>query len=491
MRHFFSTLYGKISAVFLVLILGLGLVQIWFSVQASMNFVRETDQQLNRHLARDLANEFRPFLEDSLDSAGIEHTIHTLMVMNPRVEIYLLDDHGKVLAFFADPRKKIKLDYVDLEPVYHFLSNADNMPLLGDDPRQVHRQKPFSAAPIKIGGEVDGYLYVILGGEQYDTASEMIKDSYIFRTTAVSLLLALGFTGIVGLIAFAFLTRRFRKMIESVKKFAQGNYQHRIEVRSQDEIGQLATAFNQMADTIVDNMETLRRNDQLRRELVANVSHDLRSPLASIQGYLETILMKEGGLSTSERRNYLQTILDNTIMLNRLVGELFELSKYDAKQIEPKPEPFSLAELTQDVVMKFMPAAREHKIDLRADLPRNLPMVRADIGMIERALSNLIENALCYTTAGGTVQVSLAQTQERVGVKVSDTGCGIPKDELPRVFDRFYRVEKSRGRNSGGTGLGLAIAKKILDLHDNTITVDSVLDKGTTFSFELNVDRRH
>lgn len=485
-KKFFHSLYGKISAIFLILLLTLGVIHIWVSVNSSMNFMRESDQVLNKNLAGDLANKLKPFLSDSLDHAGIGHTIHELMVMNPRVEIYLLDGRGKVLAFFADPRKKVKLELVRLQPIQQFLDGQGKMPILGDDPRHEGRKKPFSVARTKIGQDINGFLYVILGGEQYDSASAMIKESYIIRTTAVSLAVTLLFAAIVGLILFGFLTKRFHRMTEVVRKFENGEFEQRIEISSHDEIGQLAGAFNQMADTIVANMEELKRNDRVRRDLIANVSHDLRSPLASMQGYLETILMKEANITPEDRRRYLQVIFDNTAMLSKLVTELFELSKLDAQQVQPAPETFSMAELTQDVVMKFKSEAEDLNINLQASLPKNLAMVNADIGMIERVLSNLIDNALHYTAENGTVEVGLFSQRETVRVAVSDTGCGIPEGEIPRVFERFYRVEKSRDRASGGTGLGLAIAKKILELHDTTISVESKINKGTTFSFNLS-----
>jgi len=485
MKKFINSLYGKISAVFLALLLIVGVVQILISVNSSLNFVRESDQQLNRNLAQDLANEFKAFLKDSLDTEGIEHTIHHLMVMNPRVEIYLLDEVGQILAFFADPKKKVKLDFVGLRPVREFLSGEGTLPILGDDPRHHGRKKPFSASTLKIGSDIDGFLYVILGGEKYDSTTAMIKDSYIIRTTAINLGLVFISTGVIGLILFAFLTKRFRKMTVAVKKFEEGEFEKRIDIKSNDEIGQLANAFNQMADTIVANMEDLKKTDHLRRELIANVSHDLRGPLASMQGYLETILMKDSTLSTNDRKKYLQIIYDNSTMLSKLVSELFELSKLDAKQVQPKPEAFSMAELTQDVVMKFKPEAESRKVDLQASLPKDLLMVEADIGMIERALSNFIDNALQYTPEKGTVKVDLSKQNKKVHVVVSDTGVGIPEEKIPLVFERFFRVEKSRSRSSGGTGLGLAIAKRILELHKSTISVESVEQEGTAFSFDL------
>lgn len=315
MNKFINSLYGRISAVFLILLLIVGVVQILITINSSLKFVWESEQHLNRNLAQDLANEFKPFLKDSLGAEGIEHTIHHLMVMNPRVEIYLLDEVGQILAFFADPKKKVKLDSVCLQPIRHFLNKESKMPILGDDPRHIGRKKPFSASTLKIGSDIDGFLYVILGGEKYDSTIAMIKESYIIRTTAINLGLVFISTGIIGLILFAFLTKRFRKMTTAVKKFEEGEFEKRIDIKSNDEIGQLAKAFNQMADTIVANMDELKRTDQLRRELIANVSHDLRSPLASMQGYIETILMKDSTLSTNDRKKYLQIIYDNTTML--------------------------------------------------------------------------------------------------------------------------------------------------------------------------------
>ena len=488
MRKNFNSLYWKISGIFLVLLLVLGVVQLMVSLRASLDFVGETDQKLNRRLAGDLAERFSPFLKDSLDYAAIEHTFHELMVMNPRVEIYLIDDSGNLQAYFAEP-EKIKRTSVNIDPIRQFLADDSRASLLicGDDPRSLDRQKPFSATPVLIGGRQPGYLYVILGGEQYDSASAMVRGSYIMRTSATVLGGTFVFTGIAGLILFFLLTKRLRAMTSSVQRFDRGDYEQRIDVRSNDEIGQLGRAFNHMADTIVANVVKLRKTDSLRRELIANVSHDLRSPLASIQGYLETILMKESTLSPEKRRHFLNTIYRNVTMLGKLVAELFELSKLDAKQVRPEPEPFAIAELAQDTVLKFQPRAETDHIRLRSSLPQDLPFVYGDIGMIERALSNLIENALRYTPAQGEVAVELAQKQDKIQIHVSDTGQGIPDGDLPHIFDRFYRVERSRSRSSGGTGLGLAISQKIVEAHNSKISVQSAVGAGTTFTFDLAV----
>lgn len=483
------SLYWKIAGIFLVLILILGMVQWRVGRRAFAEFAAETDQRLNRQLAQDLAARFARFLGEDADFLGIEHTFHELMVMNPRVELYLLDEEGKVLAYFAEP-EKIKRESVRIEPIRRFIEEEGvHLPLYGDDPRSRTRKKPFSAAPVSIGMGRRGYLYVILGGEQYDSTSAMLEGSYIFDTSVFILGGILAFTGLVGLMLFFLLTRRLRRMTAAVRRFEGGDYQRRIPISSQDEIDQLGGAFNQMADTIVSTMEEIKRADALRRELVANVSHDLRTPLANIQGYLETVLMKEVELGPEERRRFLDIVYHNATALGRLIDELFELSKLEAQQVEPECEPFLLAELVQDTALDFQPQAEKNGVDLSTLLPQDLPFVYGDIGMIERVLSKLIENGLQYTPVGGRVSVALVSEGDEVRIEVADTGPGIPSRDLPHIFDRFYRVGKNRAVHGGGTGLGLAIARGIVEVHGGEIAVQSEEGAGSRFSFALPVHR--
>jgi len=281
------------------------------------------------------------------------------------------------------------------------------------------------------------------------------------------------------------LSEEARAIRDSVHRFARGNLDERVHDDSPDEIGQLADSFNRMADTIVENVDELKHVDQQRRELVANVSHDLRSPLSSMQGYLETIVIKDDVLSREERQRYLDTILRNTRSLGRMVGELFELSKLDAHQVRPDIEPFSVAELIQDLVLQLRPRAAERGVRLEADLPARIDLVAGDVGLIERVLVNLIENAIEFTPEEGSIRVTPAPKNGLLRVSVQDTGTGIPADELPFIFDRFYKVDKSRSKERGGAGLGLAIAQRIVELHDSRLVVRSREGEGTTFSFDL------
>ncbi|RMD93330.1 MAG: two-component sensor histidine kinase, partial [Calditrichaeota bacterium] len=205
MKNIFQSLYSKISAIFLVLLLLLVVVQIYVSTTSSARFVQESEQKLNRNLAHDIAKEFEPFLQDSIHYGEIKHLMHYLMVMNPRVEIYLIDAGGRILAYFTGPGKKVWRKKIDLRPVKRFLQNQADFPVLGDDPRNLARKKPFSAATIQLPPNNRGYLYVILGSEQYDSVIDMIRESYILRITSLGLLVTISFTALLGLILFAML----------------------------------------------------------------------------------------------------------------------------------------------------------------------------------------------------------------------------------------------------------------------------------------------
>ena len=484
---FLKTFYAKIFAIFLVSVLVLAVSVSWLSIRAAQDIELETDQKLNKTLAADMSGEFQEWVVEKIDDEMIQKEIMNFMGLNRRIEIYLLGGDGMIKAYYGHNGQEAVSQFVDTEPLDAYLAGAE-LPIMGPDPLEAGKMRPFSVAPIEIMGEQGCYLYIILGGQRYESVAAMIQDSYIVRTASIGVGLSVLFTLILGMVMFGFIANRVRSMKAVVKAFEDGDLEQRIETRSEDELGQLGTSFNQMADTIVSDMEKLKNADKLRRELIANISHDLRSPLASIQGYLETILMKQDDLSAEERQRYLSVGLKNTKRLNSLVGALFELSKLDAKQIEPHFERFSIAELVQDVVMQFKPLAEKSGISLQAELAMGpFPMVYADIALVERAISNLIDNAIRHTPKGG--QVSIMPTNGEtsyVSVAVKDTGKGISKQDVSRIFDRFYRVEKSRTPSGGGgAGLGLAIAKRIFELHGSTLSVQSALNQGTTFKFML------
>ncbi len=476
--------YIRLSLAFLVLTSTLTIVIGWQSIQYASQFVDETEQKLNVGLADVLAVDFQPFLTDSIDTAAIQEKIEYFIGINPRIDIYLLGNTGMVKALFLGSGGEQVRNVLDTTPMDKMLAGTD-LPIWGPDPLSEEGMKPFDVAPLEIMGEKGCYLYIVLGSMRYDSVAAMLENSYIAQVLMRGLGLILLVTLLAGFALFAVLTRRIGGISDIVRSYSRGDYSRRIGLRESDELGELAAMIDQMADTIEDNIAQLEKTDRLRRDLIANISHDLRSPLASIRGYLETIVMKFDDMPRDQLKEYVETGLANTKRLNRLVDELLELSKLDANQVELNPEEFSLTDLVQDVVQQHSPAAVTKNVKLRAELPDGASLAFGDIALVERAMSNLIDNAIKYTPAGGEVVVIPTWDGDHVEVRVTDTGYGIPEDDLVHIFDRFYRVEKSRDMNTGGTGLGLAITKKIIELHHSTLSVTSRLNDGTTFSFLL------
>jgi signal transduction histidine kinase len=351
------------------------------------------------------------------------------------------------------------------------------------------RDKVFSAAPIYDNQNLQGYLYIVLGGQAYDSVVELLQSSYILRfwigAVLVSLLVAL----LAGFMMFRHITSRIHQLANSMEQFKQNDFQHpadlmdRFDRQGGDEIDQLGSTFRGMSERINSQFELIQQNDASRREMVANVSHDLRTPLASLQGYLETLKLKVDQLSDKQRQEYIDIAYKNSKHLQKLITELFELATLESRETLVHYEVFSMNELIQDVCHKFNLKAENKGLKLFTAISTQPAFVYADIGLIQRVLENLIENAIKYTPEGGQVSVALLIEDQQITAQISDTGQGIAAEDIPRIFDRFYRVEKHRDLD--GTGFGLAIAKRIMQLHDSFIEVQSKPDLGTTFSFSL------
>lgn len=483
MKRFFDSLYGRIAGAYLVLLLLFCTLSIIATLQASRRFTYESDQNLNRDLASVLYERIRPNLEDGPDVAALKEAFSSFMQVNPRVDIYLLDAEGRILASSV-ATNDLQLHRVKTGPITRFV-DGHSLPLLGEDPRDLHQQKIFSAYPVEIGSET-GFVYVVLLSKLYDSVASLLRDDFILRTAAANLLLVFLFTGLAGLLVFAFITRSFRRITRMVESLEEGQLDRRIEKTGSGELGRLSHTLNDMADMVQQHMEILQERDDFRREFLANISHDLRSPITSIQGYVETAIMKNATLSEKERLGHLKIIHEETTRLDSLIAQLLELARLEASRLHPDAEPFAVPELVQDVLIKFRPTAERKKVQLRATLPNNLPLVEADIGMIERVLSNLVDNAIEHTRPGGLIAIDGTQIDHRIRITLADTGMGISEHDLPHVTERFYRGEGSL-RSGGGTGLGLAIADRIVALHGSRLTIESSLGKGTTVSFMLPV----
>lgn len=293
-------------------------------------------------------------------------------------------------------------------------------------------------------------------------------------------------TGAVGGLLYWVIVRRIRRLNRALRAVAGGDLDQEVPPSGlADEIGELTASFNAMVGTLHDSFRRTQENDQLRRELIANVSHELRTPLTNMQGYLETLRDADPGSEDFSR--HLDICHREARRLTHLVQDLFELSKMATDHLEFYMERMSLVELADQVAMAFEHRMEDKGIDYRVELADDPCEVVGDGNRLGQVITNLLGNALHFTPPGGTITLSVRRRGETAVLSVADTGIGIPERELPRIFDSFFRLEKSRSRNLGGTGLGLAICKAIVEKHEGEIRVESVVDEGTTFTITLAI----
>jgi signal transduction histidine kinase len=485
----FRTLYSRLALTLFILLCLVGLILVQLIGQSSLQYQQEVAQKLNSTLAEHIVAEQELIKNQMVNYAVSDSLFHDLMIINPSIELYLLDKQGVVMGYNA-PEGKVKRDRVSLQPLQQFFSDEVIYPLKGDDPRNESSQKVFSAAKITNKDGLQGYLYIVLGSEQYDDVVQMLGGSYIFDSSLRVLMVALVAALLSGLIIFGLQTRRLRLLGNVMRDYAGKSKDGSSSIRfptsgkSKDEVDALGAQFNVMAEKINQQIHELQRTDGMRREMVANISHDLRTPLTTMRGYLETLLLKDKSLSSDEQREYLETALSHSKHLGKLVEQLFELARLDSCESVVYSEPFSMGELVQDVTQSYMLRAQQKSVQLQANLNPHAPLIYGDIAMMQRVLENLIENGLRHTPDGGRISISVDVDSGNVIVRVEDTGCGIPAEEVSRIFERFYQQDINRTGNKN-SGLGLAIVKRILELHGSAIKVRSKINQGTTFSFQL------
>jgi signal transduction histidine kinase len=483
---------AALVAIPLLALLGAGMVLLLqhYSEQTAL----EASQRMNLGLADYIVEHQPPGLigaNGQAEAARMKELALNVMMINPAVEVYLLDAQGRVIAHALegvqgpDPVGRS----VDMAPVRRLLDERRGgnvrLPIVGTDPRNAGRLNTFSVAPVASPSGM-GYLYVVLNGNAAQSVSASLANSDALRALAVSVALATALAAAVLLIAWQKLTRPLRRLTLELKAF-RGEAETDDAGGAGDEIAVLRNAVHAMQQRIAQQFERLEAGDRQRRELVSNISHDLRTPLSSIQGYVETVLLRGEQLDGEARAAHLRTALRHVDLLGKRIADLFELSKLDAGRVEPKHEAFCLAELLQDVVQNYQLTAQQRGVRLNlAAGSHTQARVRADIALIERVLQNLIDNALRYTAQGGDVTLAIESQGAFMQISVSDTGRGIATEHLPHIFERYWRVtDAEEAGSSASSGLGLAIVKRILDLHGSVVRVHSEFKRGTRFEFLL------
>jgi len=328
-----------------------------------------------------------------------------------------------------------------------------------------------------MGGELLGTIYI---GTDSSASPDPFSPTPV--SDAVGRFLIWGALLAIA-VAFLFtflLSRRMlapvKALTETAKQLGQGDFSQRVQIKDKGEVGELAQAFNSMASD-------LERAEQMKRNMVADIAHELRTPLSNIRGYLEAV---RDGIKRPDT-DTIHSLEEEASLLSRLVNDLQELSLAEAGQLTLVRQEEDVATLVRQVVSAVEGRVSAKGLSLTVELPDDLPTVNIDSHRIGQVLRNLLENAIAHTGAGGTITVAARQREDCVEVDVIDTGEGIPPEDLPYIFERFYRVDKSRARATGGSGLGLTIAKRFIEAHGGSIEAYSEPDKGSTFTFTLPV----
>lgn len=337
------------------------------------------------------------------------------------------------------------------------------------------------AVPVQ-GGQTAYIVYII---DNKQTVQDLNRE--LFSIIIESIVIGLVVAGGVSLVLSHAMLRPIQNMTKAAEEMADGDFSRKIEVQSGDEIGILADTFNNMASQLESTLETIRQSEQVRREFVANVSHELRTPITSIRSYAETLMDTEG-MPDDMRQEFLGVILNESDRMTKIVGDLLELSRFDSGNSQFKFEEFSVERSVRDIYAAIALEAKKHQHVMNLELEWKLPKILGDKARIEQVLINIMSNAVKYTPDGGTIDIYSGCSGDYVWIKVQDTGIGIPNEDMPKIFDRFYRVDKARSRASGGTGLGLSIAREIIVRHGGDIFLESVPGEGTTVTVKLPIE---
>jgi len=482
----FNSLYARLSITLLALVILLGTTVLWIAHETSEQYSQEVTQRLNGDIAMYVTGEQQLIEDGHVNQAAVDKLAQRAMTINPTVEIYLVDAQGRILT---SSLSDVVHNRISLVPVKQFLSGEVAYPIYGDDPRHPTNQKVFSVSPILEHEKVVGYLYAVLGGKKFESLQSAVDASYILQMGAITIIGSLLVAVLAAITIFFFLTRRLSALSAHMNNFDISDPVKGPELptpaKAKDEIDYLSASFIEMATKIKQQFVALQSLDATRRELIANVSHDLRTPLASMQGYIETLMIKDSELSPARKQQYLATAHKHSLRLNALIAELFELAKLDSGTMELNIETFSLMELVHDSVQEFELLSAQKNIKLSVEAANENCYVCADIALIQRVLQNLLGNALEHTPADQSITIRIKDSAENVLIEVSDTGRGIAKHEIPHIFERYYFSHQGHHTEKLGSGLGLAIVKRILELHKSSIAVRSELNRGTIFSFEL------
>ena len=473
-----KSLYTKLVFVMLLLIISLMAVVGAFLMSEIRGYYLEDFYDKMKTVFEDpeLASALRSAADDSsapTKMADILKTYTGLLGIDSRSRNYyiLSGDTGEYLAGSASQSE-------DLAATRNILTAIG-----GKEGTESDASASYMDLAIPFQGKTGSYIVYVKDNK---SAVRQLS-SVLFGIIAEALLIGLVISALLSLLLARAMVTPIVSLTNAAERVAGGDFSSKPVSDAQDEIGVLTRTFDGMADRLETTLDDLKKSEEMRKQFVANVSHELRTPITSIRSYAETLMDSED-LPKETEQQFLGVILKESDRMTNIVADLLTLSKFDAGSYEFHFERFSFERSLQDIYSAMLLEAQKHGHDFTLEIVSPLPEIVGDKPRLEQVLINMVTNALKYTPDGGKITLSAGVTGKNVFASVRDNGIGIPADDVDKVFDRFYRVDKARSRESGGTGLGLSIAKEIVARHSGELTLESELGKGTVITMTLPVE---
>jgi signal transduction histidine kinase len=446
-----ANIFRRIYIVVFLLIALLGLLFTGVTYLATTAFYAASTQLLNKDVATHIAKFTSPYGREGFDRQKADSVFYQAMVISPSAEVYFLDTTGRVIYFHGAPAE-IRRWQVSTDALQRYIQSGGVRYIIGPDPRDPDHPKIFSAAAVEGENGKLGYIYVILGNEQYRSVTQMLMNSRVTPMVLGAVMFILAFSLLITVWYIHRFRRRFDDMLVVLNKFREGDFTARFALRENDELELVTGSFNKMADLLLDNIDRVTASEKERRDFMVNISHDLRTPLAIARGYTETLALKKGQLPPEEEAMYIELVVSKLRQVEKMVGQLFELSKMESANFETRREPFVFSEVLQEVVHTAGAVTREAGGEMDGSY------VYADISMMERVIQNLVVNAIAYTRQGGCITVSLEREGAELVFRIENEGEPL-SPELLAWINGLEGVRPAR------PAIGLAIVKKVLALH--------------------------
>lgn len=480
-RTLFARLAGALVGVSAVLSLALVAVLQW----SHHAFHLELEQKQQRDLAARLlalAPAGGPSLERTFEQ------IRSLAVLNPVIAGYVIEADGTVSAS-SRPGVELKRGRVATAPILELVEGGGAWPILGEDPAATDGKAIFSAARLQEGTR---YLYVVLGSADEDQLLNPGADRPYALREAVWLTLANVLAALLAALAVvAAIIRPLRRLRQAMEAFDGSHHRGTVRYRAGtaraagDEIDRLGEIFDSMADRIATQVDSLRRADEARRELYANVSHDLQTPLTSLHGYVQTLRMKDDALPPAQRRRYLEILERQTQQLRELTDQIADLARLETPEPRLQQEPIELGQLLRHIAEDLKPLIDDKALRLSCEGTASPVMLSGDPGLMRRALANIVLNAIQAAPEASQVRIQFAEDGGHALISVMDEGPGLQAGESERIFEPYYRGAPRGERGSPGLGLGLAIARKVIALHGGSLLASNLPQRGALVRVSL------